>query len=197
MNIESILTPERTFANLESTSKKRLLEKASGVLASAEPGISEQHLYSNLIAREKIGPTAIGNGIAIPHCMVECSRTFAALFKLSRGIDFGAIDEVPVRIVFVLIVPQNEANTHLETLVVISGRSGSGKSTALHVLEDMGFYCIDNLPVTLLKPLVDHLPLQPRLAVSIDARNIGEDLLQFPKILKTFNPLEIHLSQKI
>ena len=103
MNIESILTPERTFANLESTSKKRLLEKASGVLAGAEPGISEQHLYSKLIAREKIGPTAIGNGIAIPHCRVECSKTFAALFKLSRGIDFGAIDEVPVRIVFVLI----------------------------------------------------------------------------------------------
>jgi len=81
----------------------------------------------------------------------------------------------------------------LITLVVISGRSGSGKSTALHVLEDMGFYCIDNLPITLLKPLVDHLPLQPRLAVSIDARNIGEDLLQFPKILKTFNPLEIQV----
>lgn len=79
------------------------------------------------------------------------------------------------------------------TLVVISGRSGSGKSTALHVLEDMGFYCIDNLPITLLKPLADHLPLQPRLAVSIDARNIGEDILQFPKILKTFNPLEIQV----
>ncbi len=125
MNIESILTPERTFANLESTSKKRLLEKASGVLASAEPGISEQHLYSNLIAREKIGPTAIGNGIAIPHCMVECSRTFAALFKLSRGIDFGAIDEVPVRIVFVLIVPQNEANTHLEILAMLASKFGS------------------------------------------------------------------------
>ena len=57
----------------------------------------------------------------------------------------------------------------------------------------MGFYCIDNLPITLLKPLVDHLPLQPRVAVSIDARNIGEDLLQFPKILKTFNPLEVQV----
>ena len=125
MKIESILTPERTFANLESTSKKRLLEKASGVLASAEPGISEQHLYSNLIAREKIGPTAIGNGIAIPHCRVECSKTFAALFKLSRGIDFGAIDKVPVRIVFVLIAPQNEANTHLEILAMLASKFGS------------------------------------------------------------------------
>ena len=125
MNIESILTPERTFANLESTSKKRLLEKASGVLAGAEPGISEQHLYSKLIAREKIGPTAIGNGIAIPHCRVECSKTFAALFKLSRGIDFGAIDEVPVRIVFVLIAPQNEANIHLEILAMLASRFAS------------------------------------------------------------------------
>lgn len=74
------------------------------------------------------------------------------------------------------------------TLIIISGRSGSGKSTALHVLEDMGFYCIDNLPITLLKPLIKHHPIQPRVAVSIDARNIPEDLSHFPEILDTFDP---------
>ena len=125
MNIESILAPERTFANLESTSKKRVIELASGILAGAEPGISQQHLYSKLIAREKIGPTAIGNGIAIPHCRVECSKTFAALFKLSKGIDFGAIDEIPVRVVFAVIAPQNEANTHLEILAMLASKFGS------------------------------------------------------------------------
>ncbi len=71
-------------------------------------------------------------------------------------------------------------------LVVISGRSGSGKSTALHVLEDVGFNCIDNLPASLLPALVQQLELNPNnqnLAVSIDARNTWQDLQQFPELL--------------
>jgi UPF0042 nucleotide-binding protein len=79
----------------------------------------------------------------------------------------------------------------LISVIVISGRSGSGKSTALHVLEDMGFYCIDNLPVTLLPPLIDRLSIQPRVAVSIDARNIAEDLSEFPDIIKNFDPSHV------
>ena len=66
-------------------------------------------------------------------------------------------------------------------LVVISGRSGSGKSTALHVLEDEGFYCIDNLPAGLLGPLVEQMqqegyPTLKGIAVSIDARNTGRTM---------------------
>ncbi len=71
-------------------------------------------------------------------------------------------------------------------LVVISGRSGSGKSTALHVLEDVGFTCIDNLPATLLPALVQQLGQHPQsqsFAVSIDARNTWEELQQFPELL--------------
>lgn len=71
-------------------------------------------------------------------------------------------------------------------LVVISGRSGSGKSTALHVLEDIGFNCIDNLPASLLPALVQQLELHPKnqqLAVSIDARNTLQNLQQFPELL--------------
>ena len=71
-------------------------------------------------------------------------------------------------------------------LVVISGRSGSGKSTALHVLEDAGFNCIDNLPASLLPALVQQLEQHPQnqqLAVSIDARNTFQNLQQFPDLL--------------
>lgn len=80
------------------------------------------------------------------------------------------------------------------SLVVISGRSGSGKSTALNVLEDMGYYCIDNLPVTLLSPLVDRLFSNEdinKVAVSIDARNIAEDLALFPSVLETFDSSKV------
>ncbi|MCH7671637.1 MAG: RNase adapter RapZ [Proteobacteria bacterium] len=72
-------------------------------------------------------------------------------------------------------------------LIIISGRSGSGKSTVLHVLEDRGYYCIDNLPASLLSSLADRISSDaagiPNVAVSIDARNISADLDQFPSII--------------
>jgi UPF0042 nucleotide-binding protein len=77
------------------------------------------------------------------------------------------------------------------SLIVISGRSGSGKSTALHVLEDMGYYCIDNLPVSLLEPLMQRLAKDNQdlnVAVSIDARNIAADLVLFPDVMNTIDP---------
>lgn len=82
-------------------------------------------------------------------------------------------------------------------LVVISGHSGSGKSTALHVLEDAGFTCIDNLPASLLPQLVTHIKSlnesdKQNFAISIDARNTWQDLSQFPKILKSNTELELH-----
>ena len=74
-------------------------------------------------------------------------------------------------------------------LLIISGLSGSGKSIALHVLEDLGYYCIDNLPVGMLPSLADQLPhydntKQEYFAVGIDARNINEELVNFPVILR-------------
>jgi len=75
-------------------------------------------------------------------------------------------------------------------LIIVSGRSGSGKSTALHVLEDAGYYCIDNLPVGLLSSLVqqmgpDNNDDMKRVAVSIDARNAVTDFSRFPEIISS------------
>lgn len=72
-------------------------------------------------------------------------------------------------------------------LTIISGRSGSGKSTVLHILEDRGYYCIDNLPASLLPALAERVSSgaigTPNVAVSIDARNISSDLEQVPSII--------------
>lgn len=72
-------------------------------------------------------------------------------------------------------------------IVIISGRSGSGKSIALQALEDIGYYAIDNLPGMLLAPLVEQLekdsPTRRRIAVSIDARNLPDALTRFPELL--------------
>lgn len=68
-------------------------------------------------------------------------------------------------------------------LVVISGRSGSGKSVALHSLEDLGYYCIDNLPVIFLRDLIEFAKKNhPRLAVSIDIRNMPQNFDELTKL---------------
>jgi UPF0042 nucleotide-binding protein len=76
-------------------------------------------------------------------------------------------------------------------LVIVSGRSGSGKSTALHVLEDAGFYCIDNIPALLLPQLLEQCAGEAsltRTAVSIDARNMPGSLARFPEIIASLSP---------
>jgi len=89
--------------------------------------------------------------------------------------------------------------TSLMKLTIISGRSGSGKSTVLRILEDNGYYCIDNLPASLLPSLADRLAAKQlgiaQAAVSIDARNVPSDLQQFPTIIKQLGngPLSIDI----
>ena len=84
-------------------------------------------------------------------------------------------------------------------LVIISGRSGSGKSTALNVLEDVGYYCIDNLPAGLLPELISEVEQkQPgkrnKIAVSIDARNIPVDITQFPDTMQALQKPDVRYS---
>ncbi|GAA5523972.1 RNase adapter protein RapZ [Microbulbifer aestuariivivens] len=82
-------------------------------------------------------------------------------------------------------------------LVIISGRSGSGKSSALQLLEDVGFNCIDNLPASLLPELVRRVSDQPpvdntRLALGIDARNLWQDVQQAPRVIDELRQSGIH-----
>lgn len=73
-------------------------------------------------------------------------------------------------------------------LIIISGRSGAGKTIALHVLEDLGYYCIDNLPIALLPELDKHITgKEAQVAVSIDARNAPSDLHHFKEIIAELN----------
>ncbi|MDG2174946.1 MAG: RNase adapter RapZ [Gammaproteobacteria bacterium] len=81
-------------------------------------------------------------------------------------------------------------------LIVISGRSGSGKSTCLHVLEDMGYYCVDNLPASMLGTLAERISNNiatdiQDVAVSIDARNMLDDLTKFPDIFESLDARHI------
>lgn len=117
MIIKKILAQNLVFCNAAGSSKKKALENVADALHNALPEIDSAELFEHLIAREKLGSTAIGKGIAIPHC--RCSkveRTIGCLVKLQEPIDFDSPDDLPVDILFVMLVPEQATNEHLQTL---------------------------------------------------------------------------------
>lgn len=123
MDIQSILTPDRTHSSLTATSKKKAIEEASRQIARDCEHLDAQEIYECLIGREKIGTTAIGHGIAIPHCRINgCEQIVGSLFRLDEPVDFESFDDEAVRILFVLLVPKDEVQDHLEALAMLATR---------------------------------------------------------------------------
>jgi PTS system nitrogen regulatory IIA component len=117
MNLQNILSPELTFCNIPGGSKKRLLATAAELIASKVPQVNATQIYDALIAREQLGSTGLGDGIAIPHCRIpRCQNTIGCLVKLAEPVDFDAIDNKPVDLLFFLLVPENTLAGHLEAL---------------------------------------------------------------------------------
>ena len=123
MNIDSILVPERTICSLRASSKKRAFELAAKHINRSVPHLETGSVYRGLIEREKLGSTAVGDGIAIPHCRLEgCDSITGSLFVLQDPVDFLAHDDEPVSIMFVLLVPAFETTEHLATLGMLAER---------------------------------------------------------------------------
>lgn len=117
IRLETILTPGRSLVNVPGGSKKRALEKVANLIAEQVPELAMQDVFEKLIAREKLGSTGFGNGIAIPHCRLEgCASPVSALLHLDAPIDYDAIDGAPVDLLFVLLVPEAATDAHLELL---------------------------------------------------------------------------------
>ncbi len=118
MEISQLLSVERVVCNVAVSSKKRALEAVSHLLAeSSETGLSEIDIFDGLIAREKLGSTGLGHGVAIPHGRFKNVAGAAAVFiKFEQGIDFDAIDAAPVDLVFALMVPEDSTEEHLQLL---------------------------------------------------------------------------------
>ncbi len=117
MQLEEILTPQRCFSNLHGVSKKRVIHKISELLADQEEALEAENIFDAMMAREQLGSTGLGKGIAIPHCRVPlCQQIIGALVTLDQPIDFDAIDGKQVDILFVLIVPIKKADEHVRVL---------------------------------------------------------------------------------
>ncbi|WP_417763544.1 PTS IIA-like nitrogen regulatory protein PtsN [Shewanella sp.] len=116
MELSTILRPECTTCATPG-SKKKVLELISDLAAAQYPNLSSQAIFESLLARERMGSTGIGNGIAIPHGRIESIDTpVAVLIKCDEAIAFDAIDNQPVDILFALIVPADQCQQHLSTL---------------------------------------------------------------------------------
>lgn len=114
--ISSLLKPENVLADFEVTSKKRLFE-AAGQVFNASHGVSANEVFDSLFAREKLGSTALGYGIAIPHGRIKgLKETACAFFRLQQPIDFDAPDGMPVDLVFILLAPAAATDLHLQIL---------------------------------------------------------------------------------
>lgn len=121
MDISSLLSPELILCRHNSSSKKRILEDVAEHISEHYPKLDTNMVFSALISREKLGSTGIGNGIAIPHCRIpQCTTTIGMLVTLTQGIEFNAIDNQEVDIIFVLLVPEDANDNHLQTLASIA-----------------------------------------------------------------------------
>ncbi|BFM10788.1 PTS IIA-like nitrogen regulatory protein PtsN [Simiduia litorea] len=121
MQFETLLAPRRVQHGVEGVSKKRVLETIANIIATDLPSLNADTLFRSLIAREKLGSTGLGHGIAIPHCRIaSCESTIGALIVLSNPIDFDAIDGAPVDVIFTLMVPEEANSEHLQTLAKLA-----------------------------------------------------------------------------
>jgi len=120
MHIGELLTTERILSDAEIGSKKRALEALSELL-SQNAELSSHEIFDSLLARERLGSTGLGRGVAIPHGRISgLKQTQAAFIKLTRGIDFDAPDQQPVDLLFALLVPETCTDEHLETLAKLA-----------------------------------------------------------------------------
>ncbi len=115
-DITHILSQEHTRSGVEARSRKRVLEAVSNLLCEGNEQLSDRTLFDELLARERLGSTGLGSGVAIPHCRIDCDEILAAFVKLEEPIEYDAPDGQPVDLLFVLVVPSQGNHAHLEVL---------------------------------------------------------------------------------
>lgn len=121
MNRLSVILPaDQVLVAVDATSKKRAFEEA-GLLFESHHGLNRALVTDSLFARERLGSTGLGHGVAIPHGRIKgLKQPLAAVFQLANPIGFDAPDEQPVSLLIFLLVPEASTQKHLEILSEIA-----------------------------------------------------------------------------
>lgn len=124
IKLSDILTPDRIQQGELIQSKKRALEQISHMIVTAATDqVDAVQIFEGLVARERLGSTGIGQGVAIPHCRIKALPTVvSALMILPSGIEFDAIDNQPVDIIMALLVPDETTDEHLQLLATLADK---------------------------------------------------------------------------
>jgi PTS system nitrogen regulatory IIA component len=154
MQIADILTPERTHCQIQLTNKEHVFKYFSQLFATESDSLTSHDIFECLLEREQLGSTGLGKGIAIPHARVtQCEVSLAAFLQLNQGIEFDALDNQPVDLLFALVVPEQATQEHLELLAQLAAMFGDA-----HFREQLR--CAQNCSekfnlLTQWRPLVD------------------------------------------
>jgi len=118
--IAKLLPPSNIVLDLDVTSKKRLFEQA-GLLFENNQGMARSLVFDSLFARERLGSTGLGQGVAIPHGRIKgLKEPVGAFVRLAQAVPFDAPDGKPVDLVFVLMVPEQATDRHLQILAELA-----------------------------------------------------------------------------
>jgi PTS system nitrogen regulatory IIA component len=144
MEIIELLAPGSVVANLKSKSKKQALEDLAAIAAEVTE-VHERKIFDVLLERERLGTTGVGQGIAIPHGKIaELDGLHGVFARLEHPIDFEAIDEQPVDLIFLLLAPESAGADHLKALARISRllRDGETCEKLRHIDDDQALYSL-------------------------------------------------------
>ena len=120
MDLGDLIAPEAVIASLKANSKKQVIQ-AIAEKAAALTGQPEREVFETLLQREKLGSTGVGGGIAIPHGKLRnLDRIFGLFARLPKPVDFEALDDQPVDLVFLLLAPEGAGADHLKALARIA-----------------------------------------------------------------------------
>ncbi len=118
---EDFINPERISCGNSATSKKRVLQSLGELLAQSTPELSANETFDKLLERERLGSTGLGHGIALPHARVSgIDKAYGAFIQLETSVDFDAIDNQPVDLIFGLLVPESATKEHLQLLAQLA-----------------------------------------------------------------------------
>lgn len=120
MNIAEILSPHAVFHGVKAVNKKKLIAELAGYGAGVA-GLEEGKVFEALWEREKLNSTGVGHGFAVPHARIPKLEKIVGLFaQMENAIDFEAIDEAPVDLIFLLLTPADAGADHLKVLARVS-----------------------------------------------------------------------------
>ncbi len=120
MDLSDLILPGSVIPSLRANSKKQAIQELAAKGAEIT-GLDERQIFDTLIQREKLGSTGVGGGIAIPHGkLASLDRIHAVFARLPRPVEFEALDEQPVDLMFLLLAPENAGADHLKALARIA-----------------------------------------------------------------------------